>query len=101
MTAPGDWLAARLAEAPGSLRDSVERAAEHAAGSVQGAANDRQFADALKAAAEHLIVTAPPPPPRSPPPRGAALNLLTADALVTLACEWIAEQDPDSLGELR
>ena len=28
-----------------------------------------------------------------------ALTLLAADALVTLACEWVAEHDPASLAE--
>ena len=97
MTALEAWLAARLAEAPDSLRTSVERAAF----SVQRAADVGQFADALKAAAEQLIATAPPPPPPPPPSHGAALNLLTADALITLACEWVAERNPEALVELR
>lgn len=31
----------------------------------------------------------------------SALDLLAADTLITLACEWVAEHEPERLGELR
>jgi hypothetical protein len=33
--------------------------------------------------------------------RGAAIKLLAADAMITYACEAMAEQDPESLATLR
>ena len=34
---------------------------------------------------------------RGPPTRATALTLLAADALMTLACELVAEEDPERL----
>ena len=96
MTDPRKWLTARLIAAPESLRATVHEAADPAMRRASGSM-ERDFADALMAAAERVV--------RSPaaPAAGAASAsaLLTADALITLACEWVAEHDPERLGELK
>jgi hypothetical protein len=86
------WLDTRLAEAPESLRDSVRSAvdAERVVGDARRTANPRGFGGLLTAAAERLIA----PPDQTGAPATRALALLTADALITLACEWAAEHDP-------
>jgi hypothetical protein len=97
-------LTARLIAAPESLRatvyDAAHTAVQRTSGSVRG-----DFAEQLMAAAERLMATAvaPAAPASSPTPPTppTALSLLTADALVTLACEWVAEREPERLGELR
>jgi hypothetical protein len=87
------WVTARLIAAPESLRATVQEAASMAVqrttGSVRG-----DFADELMAAAERRLGS----PGVS---HATALDLLTADTLITLACEWVAENDPGRLGELR
>ena len=35
-----------------------------------------------------------------PATHDTALTLLAADALITLACEWVAETDPRALADL-
>ena len=49
----------------------------------------------LHAAAERLLDEAK----RGGADRSTALTLLAADALVTYACEWTAEFEPERLGE--
>jgi hypothetical protein len=88
------WLDARLADAPDRLRASVLREVDvqRAAHRAPRTADPRDFAAVLKAAAERLLAA-----PTAPD--GAALSLLTADALITLACEWVADQDLQSSWE--
>jgi hypothetical protein len=92
------WLAERLAEAPPGLRGRIEEAlaADRAANSVQGAA-DQAFDDELRGVAEDLLAAAT----AGPPTHETALTLLAADALITLACEWVGETEPRRLGEMR
>lgn len=92
MTDSRRWLDTRLAHAPASLRDSVRSAVdtERAAGAARRPANPPAFDALLTAAAERLI--APPDPTGAP--AASAPVLLTADALITFACEWAAEHDP-------
>lgn len=93
MTDRRKWVTARLIAAPESLRATVQEAASTAVqrttGSVRG-----DFADELMAAAERCLAS-------SGASAGSASALLTADTLTTLACEWVAENDPERLGELR
>ena len=93
MTDRRKWVTARLIAAPESLRATVQEAASTAVqrttGSVRG-----DFADELTAAAEQRLGS-------SIFSDAAALDLLTADTLITLACEWVAGHEPERLGELR
>jgi hypothetical protein len=98
MTDPGRWLEERLAEAPPALRRaacSVQRDAD----AVQRAAcsGQRAFEAELRALAEDLLAAAK----AGPPTHETALTLLAADALITLACEWVGETEPRRLGEMR
>lgn len=97
MTDPHAWVADRLAGAPESLRERVQLAVA----SLDSGTDTIAFSNALMAAAEQLLASPPasPTPPTSPHPE--ALRLLTADALITLACEWVAECDPAGLGQLK
>jgi hypothetical protein len=53
--------------------------------------------DQLREAGERLLAEAE----SLPPGRDAALTLLAADALMTFACEAMAEEAPERLGDLR
>jgi hypothetical protein len=77
------WLAGRLAGTPPSLRARIEEAVTAHAGD-------------LRKAAEHLLDESKD----GAATRDAAMTLLAADALVTLACQWAAEHDPDTLAGL-
>ncbi|MSR05545.1 MAG: hypothetical protein EXR93_00525 [Gemmatimonadetes bacterium] len=54
-------------------------------------------ADTLRSAAEGLLAEAA----AAAPSRETALSLLAADALMTYACEAVAELAPERLGEMR
>ena len=60
-------------------------------------AADESVADALRTLADALLREAK----ERGDARDAALTLLAADALVTYACEAVAEAAPERLGELR
>lgn len=94
MTDPEGWLDERLAEAPPALRARIITA--RAACSVQRA-GDQPFDEELRAVAEDLLAAAK----AGPPTHDTALTLLAADALITLACEWVGETEPQRLGEIR
>lgn len=64
---------------------------------VRGAPTDRSIGAVLKGVAESLIARAK----SAPQDRETALTILAADALVTLACEALAESDPAALREFR
>lgn len=96
------WLARRLAEGPAELRARIETAraasgALHAPSSVQRAAYTVRFEDELRSVAEELLAAAM----EGPATHDTALTLLAADALITLACEWVAETDPRTLADLQ
>jgi hypothetical protein len=95
VTDPEAWLAARLAEGPEELRARVETA--RATSSAQRAAYGGRFEDQLRSVAEELLAAAK----EGPPTHDTALTLLAADAMITLACEWVAETDPRALADLR
>jgi regulator of protease activity HflC (stomatin/prohibitin superfamily) len=80
------WFEARAEGAPGALRDRAARYLEAVAGT---AAVPEALATAGLAALRHTI--------DSPGDRSVALDLLAADALVTLALEAQAESDPSGL----
>jgi hypothetical protein len=77
------WLAGRLQGTPPSLRARIEAAVTAEAGDLRRAA-ERLLNESKDGAAT----------------RDSAMTLLAADALVTLACQWAAEHDPDSLAAL-
>lgn len=81
------WLLSRLEGAPPKLREAVLRACENAAGATVA----ERCADAafrVLEGAENLATR-----------RADALDLLAADALLTLACEHVAATDPERLAE--
>jgi len=94
VTDPGRWLDARLADAPASLREGVLAAVRRA---LPDGGTER-FHEMLAERADALIASATV---SASPAAPAAASLLAADALMTLACEWVAEHDPARLGELR
>lgn len=81
------WIAERLQDAPARLRDAV-LAAWDAAGSAEPGARCARAALHLLRDAERLARE-----------RAGALDLLAADALLTLACERVAETEPARLAE--
>mgnify|MGYP000126745366 CR=1 FL=1 len=85
----GAWLESRTRRAPATLRARVLELARAVPGSA-GAGAGRDLADAAEAALADVA-------PRCTD-RAAALDLLAADALITLALLARAERDPASLG---
>ena len=81
-----DWLAARLGEGPEPLAQRTRTLVEES-----GSADS--LPDRLAAAAAHALDHAL----QVGASRAAALDLLAADALVTLALEAIAEERPADL----
>jgi hypothetical protein len=83
------WLASKTLTAPPALRERVDQLAR------RHAVADRPLADQLaRAAAEALDQVVAHPGDRS-----VALELLSADALITLALLSRAEQNPECLAE--
>jgi hypothetical protein len=91
------WLAARLQGVPESLRARIEEAVARPAARLDAPGGGVEMASALARAGTELLARAK----AMPPSRDAALTLLAADALMTYACEALAEQAPERLGELR
>jgi hypothetical protein len=94
------WLEPRLVEVPESLRRRIIAAVrETGNGKREAGAADATLPvsplvpETLKRAGENLLARA-----RSgPASRETALTLLAADALMTFACEAMAELDPGGL----
>ncbi len=84
---PGDWLDQHISRAPSALRDRVGEYALAATGSNRVSA----LAAAAQAALERVLSHAGD--------RSAALDLLAADALITLALHAQAEAAPERLEE--
>ncbi len=83
------WLASKTLTAPPDLRERVDQLAQ------RHTVADRPLADQLaRAAAEALDQVVAHPGDRS-----VALELLSADALITLALLSRAEQNPEGLAE--
>jgi hypothetical protein len=82
-----DWLEARTARAPAALR---ERVLAHGAETPETG----ELPDRLALAAERLLAIVE----AHPGDRSIALELLAADALITLALLAQAETAPDRLG---
>ncbi len=97
--APGleAWLAARLYGVPESLRSRIQEATVSHTAPLPAPAQGVELASVLADAGAKLLARAK----AMPPSREAALALLAADALMTYACEVLAEQAPERLGELR
>jgi hypothetical protein len=86
--APGEWLARHTAGAPDALRQRVARYFD--------ARNDAELGDRLVRAARRALDDAV----TLGAGRAAALDLLAADALITLALLAHAERDPARLGAI-
>lgn len=82
-----EWLRARTAHGPTALR---ARVLEHAAAVMES----RSRAEHLALAAERVLAIVE----EHPGDRSVALDLLAADALITLALLAQAESDPADLG---
>ena len=82
------WLVARTARGPDALR---ERVFEHAAAVSEG----NSTAEQLALAAERVLAIVE----EHPGDRSIALDLLAADALITLALLAQAESAPEALGQ--
>ncbi len=93
MTELESWLEPRLGGVPESLRRRILAAVRRYAVSSQSTAHRSQLTEI----AENLLSEAK----SAPPSRDTALTLLTADALITYACEALAEGDPERLGGMR
>jgi hypothetical protein len=85
-----DWLAARTAAAPPPLR---QRVLEHATAAPAGERST--LPEHLALAAERVLAMVE----EHPGGRAIALDLLTADALITLALLAQAEIQPSALGD--
>lgn len=82
------WLEPRLADTPKALRQRILEA-------VSGGEKGFTLQDELRRAGERLLSQAI----AAPPSRDTAVTLLAADALMTFACEAIAESHPEDLAD--
>jgi len=83
----GDWLDRHTSQAPAALRGRVREYALAASGSTPAGALAAAGQSALARVLSH------------PGDRSAALDLLAADALITLALQAQAEDSPERLEE--
>ena len=95
MSHPGvlAWLEPRLAEVPESLAKRVREAVTDGSNRPEGTS----LSDTLRSIAGELLCDAW----SLPSTHDKAMILLTADALITYACEAVAISDPEALGDLR
>ncbi len=84
---PGDWLDRHTSQAPGALRGRVSEYALAASGSTRASALAAAGHKALARVVSH------------PGDRSAALDLLAADALITLALQAQSQDAPERLEE--
>ncbi len=84
---PGDWLDRHTSQAPAALRGRVREYALAASGLTRATALAAAGQSALARVLSH------------PGDRSAALDLLAADALITLALQAQAEDAPERLEE--
>jgi hypothetical protein len=84
---PADWLDRHTSQAPAALRARVGEYAVAASGSTRVSALAAAAQSALARVLSH------------PGDRSAALDLLAADALITLALQAQAEEAPERLEE--
>ncbi len=84
---PGDWLDRHTSQAPTALRGRVSEYALAASGATRASALAAAGQSALARVLSH------------PGDRSAALDLLAADALITLALQAQAEDAPERLEE--
>jgi hypothetical protein len=87
VTAARSWIAHRVGRAPAELRDQILRGTE---GVSATASLPDALADAGQAALDRALA--------APADRRTALDLLAADALITLALLAQAEVRPEELG---
>ncbi len=98
------WLEPRLQGVPEALGKRILQALKPGARNVKREENGQPFHasgftlhDELRRAGERLLAETI----AMPPSHGTAVALLAADALMTFACEALAEVDPDGLARLR
>jgi hypothetical protein len=94
------WLRPRLDRVPDSLRERIWRAVNAEGGRGKGEGYEGGsvlLPERLRRAGELLLAQAQ----SGPPSRETAITLLAADALMTLACQAMAEEAPERLGEMR
>jgi hypothetical protein len=84
---PDDWLARHTSQAPPALLGRVREYGLAASGSTRASALAAAGQSALARVLSH------------PGDRSAALDLLAADALITLALQAVAEDAPERLEE--
>jgi len=84
------WLEPRLVGVPEALREPIL----HGVGGERGAGKTG-VVEGLQAAGERLLHQAM----QSSPGRDTAVTLLAADALMTFACEALAESHPEDLAD--
>jgi len=84
---PDDWLARHTSQAPTALLGRVREYVLAASGSTRAGALAAAGQSALARVLSH------------PGDRSAALDLLAADALITLALQAVAEDAPERLEE--
>ena len=87
------WVEHKLGDVPESLRERIVEAV--AGGRAEGRKGGRT-ADQLRRIGEELMHEAK----SDPSTHDTAMKLLAADALITFACEAVAEQQPEKLAEL-
>lgn len=83
-----------MADVPDTLRARILEAV--AVGRSDSRTNG-QVAETLRELGEGLMLEAK----SAPPTHDTAMTLLAADALITFACEAVAEAEPERLAELR
>lgn len=110
-----NWLQPRLVDVPDSLRGRIVEAIKSGpasrsprpqgwAGAAEGHTGEQEEArakvpsisDQLASLAEALMQEAK----SAPPTHETAMTLLTADALITFACEAVADLDPERLADI-
>jgi hypothetical protein len=89
-----NWLEPRLTEVPESLRgrilDTVSGGQSDGRTGATGSASLHRTGKELMSIAK-----------TAPPTHDTAMTLLAADALITFACEAVAEEEPERLAEMR
>lgn len=94
MTDLMSWLDLRMVDVPVSLRERIIAALRNGR-AVRLPSG--QIAETFRLAGEGLMLESR----TAPSTYDTAMTLLAADALITYACEALAEQEPEKLAELR
>ena len=95
MSELSEWLEPRLTGAPSTLRERI-LAAVDADGDSPFPLPRSLLSDHLRDLAEQILEDV-----KNAGDSAVALDLLAADALITFACEALAESDPGGLAEIK